>query len=268
MDSEIRYYTTIFMEYIKIKFRKLKRAKNMVYISSLQTLVFQLMNLILIFTVYKNDIIINGWSQYELLFLFSYTSIILDIYYIFSGGLFTLPYMYIHRGKFDKLLAYPFNTLSLLIFENISLYRLIPLIFNIALTIIFGIMIHVKLNILSLFLMFWNIITGFLILFGLTIILTSFSFVMKTRQSPASFLTLITGFAKYPLSFFDKFIQVILTYFIPYAYISYLPISFILNKNVKINYLCISTLLAIILFLTGIILFQIFTEKYRSVGSN
>jgi ABC-2 type transport system permease protein len=81
----------------------------------------------------------------------------------------------------------------------------------------------------------------------------------------------LKGFVDYPISLYSKFIQVILTLVIPYAFLSFYPSQFFLGKNDFLMFHPIfqylTPILGIILFFLAYKFWLFGINHYKSTGS-
>ena len=71
---------------------------------------------------------------------------------------------------------------------------------------------------------------------------------------------------QYPIGVFGKGLIVIFTYIVPFAFVNYYPLLYILGKT-KNNLLIFSPLITLIYLLFNIILFYKLLGRYKSTGS-
>lgn len=78
-------------------------------------------------------------------------------------------------------------------------------------------------------------------------------------------------FAGYPISVFPKFIQNILTYVLPFAFVNYFPAQFFLRKPDMEDYwegfIYMPPFVAIIMIIIGLFFWRISLKRYNSVGN-
>ena len=72
--------------------------------------------------------------------------------------------------------------------------------------------------------------------------------------------------AQYPIGIFKKGFMLFFTFIIPYAFVNYYPLLYIIDKSDKIFY-GLSPLLVIIFLIPSLLSFKIGIKKYTSVGS-
>lgn len=72
-------------------------------------------------------------------------------------------------------------------------------------------------------------------------------------------------FAQYPIDIYNKFIKILITVILPFAFVSYYPTMDYLGINTYMTYL--SPIIAIILWIVAVKLWNFALKKYRSTGN-
>lgn len=75
----------------------------------------------------------------------------------------------------------------------------------------------------------------------------------------------IYTFTEYPISIYNKFIRIIITVILPFAFVAYYPTMAYLGFNTYMIYL--SLVVAIILWIVAVKLWNLALNKYRSTGT-
>ena len=106
-----------------------------------------------------------------------------------------------------------------------------------------------------------------IIFFGLFLLGAAFCFV---TIEGIEFVNLFTDggkhMAMYPISIYKKVFVIIFTFIIPYAFVNYYPLMYLLGKNNNFL-LSISPLITILYLIPCFLLFNLGIKKYSSVGS-
>ena len=94
------------------------------------------------------------------------------------------------------------------------------------------------------------------------------SFWIQGPKNSLNYLVLSVGeIAKYPLTIYPGLLRGIFGYIIPYAYVSYYPVSFILEKNsLKVECLLIVPVCVVMLCLSALFLKK-GLQRYESSGN-
>lgn len=215
---------------------------------------------------------INGWSTYELLLLFSFVYITYGMLIVFFTGFRDFEHI-VNSGQFDRLLLRPRGLLFQVIASNVDWFATIG---HGGLGVILFIFSTVKLNIewnlIKIFYCILSIVGGVLIQGAIFLIVATLSFYfIKTGNIKTLFYSNIRRFANYPISIFPKFIQYIMTYVVPFAFVNYFPACFLINKNISKDYgniyLYMSPIVGIIMYIFAYCFWKYSIKYYKSTGN-
>lgn len=215
---------------------------------------------------------INGWTFYELLFL--YTLNLLS--YAISGMFIKHPMLAMEKmvqdGSFDSILTKPINPLFHVIarqFEYTFLGHIILCIITLTWSIheIDIVFTPIRIVIFALF-----VIGAILIQAAFMIISGSMCFF--TIKSVAVVETAIHGlrnFLEYPISIFNRSIQIIITFILPYAFVNYYPAEYFLRKTDPPLFSSVlyymTPIVGGVLFVISLGIWSIGIKHYTSTGS-
>ncbi|WP_243644372.1 ABC transporter permease [Paenibacillus pinisoli] len=215
---------------------------------------------------------IRGWTFYEVLFLYNLNILSHGI----SGMFFMSPMRQleamVQNGEFDGILTRPINPLPLLIFKQFQHAYIGHVLLGIGSLIL-------CINKLNLELSGLNIVMLILVLIGATLIQSaimimtgcvSFWFVKATSLSNTIIYDL-RRFLNYPLSIYNKFIQFLLTFVIPYGFINFYPSLLFLNKEGEVLFTASfqygTLIVGLLLYMLSITIWSVAVNKYQSTGS-
>lgn len=215
---------------------------------------------------------IGGWGPYEVMLLYALNIIT----YSFAGFLLYHPSSRLPRlianGDFDEVLTKPLNPSLYLISKEFN-----PgYVFHIALAVIVMTICFNNLGIVLTplnFLFLIVIIMSGALIQGAAFIFTSVpSFWLIRNNSIRSILMYdMKEFIRYPISIYGKFLQILLTVFLPYAFINFYPAQYFLGKNDFLMFhpvfQYLSPVVGIILFLVAYKFWTIALKHYQSTGS-
>lgn len=269
MDNQnLKHYIYIIKEYLKLYSKMFMKSHRLLLFNTISSISFQILNIILILSIYKYNKIINGWEQFELLFLFSFVGLIVELSSFITAGIYRLPRMYIHEGNWDMLLIYPYSPLTHLILRSLSISRILNVISSLALMIISGFVLKLELTYINLLVIIISIISSVTMLVSITIFLGATAFKLKSRYSLATFINFLLSFSKYPITFFNMAIHVLLTYFIPVNLFIDVPMNFILGKGDEISIILMLPIISCVLAFISIKFFNYMAKSYITSGSN
>lgn len=210
---------------------------------------------------------LDGWSYYEVLFIYAFAQIPRGLDHMLSDNLWGLSLSIVRRSLFDKYLMKPINPLFYLIAEKFQTDAFGELIVGI---ILLGYSINklkISISIQFILLLFLYIICGTVIYFAIKLIFASLAFWMRTSGAILNMVYSISDFAKYPVSIYPKAIRVIISIVIPFAFTSFFPASCCLRKDNVVELSLLIVFIAICLFKIAIKIWNMGINKYESAGN-
>ena len=175
---------------------------------------------------------IHGWSYYEVVFLCSLNLLSYGICAVFIADPMRSVGNMVISGDFDSMLIRPLNPLYHLIAKNFT-YGFMG---HIALSlVVFGICLNhlnISWSVANLIWIVLDLLGAILIQSAMFILGGSLSFwIMNSAQVVYSFTFGFRRFIDYPISIYNSFLRVILTFIIPYAFVNFYPSIYFLNKS-------------------------------------
>ncbi len=214
---------------------------------------------------------INGWGFYEVVFLFN-----LNLFSYGVGGLFFWSPMrslggMVRDGTFDSVLIRPMNPFLHLVSKRFMHHFLGHIVLG---AIVFAICFK---NLV----IEWTIVKAlwfFLVIFGASLIQSSLMIITGTVsfwfvKSASVVDTMIYGlrdFLRYPISIYDKWVQAVLTFVVPYAFVNFYPARLFLNKTDGLFHPLLgygTPIVGVILFLLAYKFWCFGIKHYQSTGS-
>ena len=225
----------------------------------------QLVELIFIYIVFQNTENLAGWNFGQILLLYGITLLSVGIADFCFDALYDIGPKYIRNGDFDKILLRPVHPLLSIIgaskeFTSIGYFGL-----GLTLTIIMFIKLSIPITfILILKIVFFSIVGAAIIGAINTIFSISSFWTYRSNEVIWSFYRTYT-FTQYPLEIYNKFIKILITCILPFAFVAYYPTMAYLGLNTYIIYL--SPVVAVVLWFVAVKLWNLALNKYRSTGN-
>jgi ABC-2 type transport system permease protein len=259
-------YPRLYWEFVKQNLKVMLEYRADFIIGFLSTFVLQIGGIFFVWVVFANVGEIKGWTFYEVTFVYGLLTLAKSINHIFFDNLWVLGMIYIREGKFDTLLLRPISPLFHLIADRLQQDGFGNFVIGLILVIgSFG-KLHLSFSPLDYVLLIIFVISGGIIFAAINLITCTSSFwVVQSNIFMWSVFSL-SDFALYPLSIYKKFISIILTWVIPYAFASFYPAAFFLEKGyTTISWL--SPIVAIVLCLIAKQVWNFGIRSYSSTGS-
>lgn len=236
-------------------------------IMALGAMLMQAMGYTFLYVLFRQIPTVAGWSFWELVVVYALIFITEGFVSLFFDGLWGFNHV-LHRGEFDAMLVRPVSPILQVVVRDLGINGL----GNIALgaVMIAQALVHLPLE--------WTLlkVAGALILFasavavrGATVLASSaLGFWTNAPQNTVMHVVHnLSSFAQFPLSIYGRGLQVLLTFGIPFAFVSYYPAAWIFGKQ-QIAWIGLLTpLVAVYTLCAARWLFQRGIRRYESTGS-
>jgi len=228
-------------------------------------IVTQLVEIIFIWIVFQNTENLAGWNFMQVLLLYGITLISVGISDFCFDALYDIGPKYIREGDFDKIMLRPVHPLISIIGASKEFTALGYFGLGLAMTITMLIKLAIPITaILILKIVFFSIV-GAAIIGAINTIFSIASFwTYRSNEIIWSFYRTYT-FAQYPIDIYNKFIKVLITVILPFAFVAYYPTMDYLGINTYMIYL--SPIIAIVLWIIAVKVWNFALNKYRSTGN-
>ena len=208
-----------------------------------------------------------GWTFDEILFIYGFSLIPKAIDHMFFDNLWMIGYSIVRKGDFDKYLTRPINSLFYVTVEKFQVDAFGELLMGIIL--ITYSLIRIGGNIVWQRALVLLALVQFAVLIytSVKILTSAISFWTKQSGHITHMFYAVNDFAKYPVTIYNDFIKVIITYIIPFAFTAYYPASFFLRG--ESGWFCVlgTILISLALFGISLIVWNRGIKAYESAGS-
>ncbi|MBD8500825.1 ABC transporter permease [Paenibacillus arenosi] len=260
------YYVGLVSEYLKnyAKTRLTYRADF--WIEVISDLMFQITNLIFIFVVFMHTPTLAGWTRDEMVFVYGYFMIPYGIFSCFFN-MWGFSERYIVKGEMDRILTRPAHNLFQILLENVDPPSIIGSFVGAILMITAGSQLGIDFGALDILLLLIMIVGSVLIYFGIYTALTSISFYSDAPTGILPLVWNIQNYGRYPLTIYNRFIQVLLTWILPFAFVGIVPASRFLEDKGMEQMALLTPVVGIIAFTIGLTMWNVGVKRYRGAGS-
>lgn len=224
-------------------------------------------NLLFIHVIFSRVASLNGWSFYQLLFVYGMFLMSFGFFHAFFSGVYWIGGKYVVEGNLDRLLLRPLDPLFQVLCERVNVEDIGECVIGAILAAIAGWNLGLQFTILHwLALPLW-IFSGVLIYVGVYTSLASVSFWIMDRIGLIPPVYNMMDFSRYPVSIYNRWLRVILCWVIPFAFVGFFPSTWFLGQTQYMTYFLLTPLVGIVFSLLGYTLFHLGLRKYESAGS-
>lgn len=266
------HYLSLYLDFIKLSFLEMFE-KRLTFVFSFSAMAASyaadLCLLYIMIDTFKN---IGAWGPYEVMLLYALNLISYSLAGFFLNYPCTRLADRIRTGQFDEVLTKPVHPFLYLVCRDFNPGYISHISLSIVVIVLCVAKLGIEVTVVNV-LVLVIIIAGATLIQGALFIFTAIPAFWFTQTN--SLMNLIVFelklFIRYPISIYDKGIQIFLTVMIPYAFINFFPAQILLNKQdflmfpAQIQYL--SPLVGILLFALAYQLWNVSIRKYASSGS-
>lgn len=209
---------------------------------------------------------IKGFTLYEVLLCFAIIQFGYSFNEVFARGLDKFDDLII-QGGFDRLLLRPKSIIIQVLYNESDFVKTSRLFHAI---IILGVALthlNIEWSIMKVICLILMMVSATIIFFSIFLLAASYCFITVQGLEVRNVFT--DGgkhMAQYPIGIFSKGFIYFFTFIIPYAFVNYYPLLYVLGKSNNILY-AFSPLLLFIYVIPCIIVFYLGVKRYSSVGS-
>ena len=209
---------------------------------------------------------IKGFTMYEVLLCFSIIQFGFAFCETFARGIDQFDHLII-QGDFDRILLRPKNIIIQSLCFDADYTKLSRVIQSIIVFIISIINLNIDWSLLKVLTIILMALSAILIFFGIFLLAAAYCFVtVQGLEVRHVFTDGGKHMAQYPIGIFKKGFVVFFTFVIPYAFVNYYPLLYVLGKNTN-SYYAFSPLLVALYLIPCFIIFYKGAKRYTSVGS-
>ncbi|MEN0130559.1 MAG: ABC-2 family transporter protein [Brevundimonas sp.] len=231
------------------------------------TVLVQASGLIFLWAIFRRIPTINGWDFWQVGLMYALVYVAEGVTSLFFNGLWALTGM-VNRGEFDRLLVRPYSVLAQVMSSNIGVNGLGNVVLGGAMTGIALAHLDVAWDAGRVLLAIALLVGAVGVKVGLTIASNASGFWIP---GPYSLFALsihqVGELARYPLTIYSTLIRGLLTFVLPFAFMSYFPVSALLGvgEHPWLGYL--TPLVAVWTIWVGVWLTRRGLRRYESAGN-
>ncbi len=260
----LRRYSKLYWQFFKQQLKVMMEYRVDFFIGVSSVFLIQFTSIFFVKVVFDHIDALNGWSFYEVLFIYGIATAGRSIHHIFFDNLWTVGMNYVRPGNFDRLLIRPINPLFHLIADRVQQDGFGQLIIGL---IILGVsmpQLDISWGILDFILLIAMIVSSGLIFVAVNLFFATFSFWMVDSLPIIWAVFNIADFARYPITIYNKGIRFLLTWIIPYGFTAFYPAAFFIDHS---GYKTIALLTPVIAIVSCAIAYAFWNRGLKSFTS-
>lgn len=257
---------SLYLKYMKLHLKKMLQYKVsfiLSFISQIFIFFTYYFTVIALFDKFSN---VNGFDLYDVLLTFSIIQFGFSINEVLARGLDQFDKLMI-QGEYDRILVRPRNILLQVLGYEIEFTKICKVLQSIIILIISIFNIDIIWSIDKIITLVLMLFSSCLIFFGIFLISASYCFI--TLEGLECRNLIADGgkhMAQYPIGIFSRGFKFFFTFIIPYAFVNYYPLLYLLGRSDNKLFM-FSPLLVIVFLIPCFISFKLLSRKYTSAGS-
>lgn len=263
MKRYLRLQRIFMVQYLK----RLMEYKADFLMGAIGLLLAQAVQLIFIGIVFSGIPDLKGWSFEQVIFIYGFSLISKSLDHLFFDNLWMVGYRIIRKGEFDKYLTRPINSLYHVIAENFCVDAFGEM-FTCVLLLGYSVpLLNLPFYWYTVPLLLITAVFATMIYTSLKIMTAAISFWTKSSGHITHMLYMTNDFSKYPVSIYNRVVQTIITYVIPFAFTAYYPASYFLTGEKGLFCIGGTVIAGTVLFIIALFVWNRGLKAYESAGS-
>lgn len=209
---------------------------------------------------------LEGWSLYELIFLYSFSLLAMTPLQIFFDNIWGLRH-YLIDGSFIKFYFRPLNTMFYFMSERLDIKGIGQVFMGLGGIIYASVKLGIVWSTGKLLLAGVLLFSSSLILISMMVLATSAGFWVKNSFSIMELTFKVKDFSRYPTSIFSGLFHWLFSYIIPVGFISYYPLQALIRPVEAGNTYLLTPLIGLGLFAFTFWVWERGVGSYSGTGS-
>lgn len=262
----VRYFK-LYMRFVSQYLKFMMQSKVNFFVGLAGFLTTQVSGIVFLYLVFQQIPTLSGWSYYEILFIYGFAQLPRGLDHLFTDYIWMVGMRVIIRGEFDRYLLRPLNPLFQVIAERFQPDAFGEIIVGIVVTAFATTKLGIDITFLKVLLFIILIIAGAVIYTSIKLFFASLAFWIKNSLPLMNLTYMTSDFSKYPIKIYSKFVRVIITIIIPFAFTAFIPASYFTGKTSLTLALFGTLATAIISFTVAYSVWLLGIKNYESAGN-
>lgn len=247
--------------------KKLMEYKTDFLLGAIGLLFAQALQVMFIGIIFSQVPELEGYTFDEVLFIFGFSLIPKSLDHLFSDNLWMVGYSIIRKGDFDKYLTRPINSLYYVLVERFCVDAFGEMLTGVLLLAYAVPRLHLNFYWYTIPLLLVVAVFATLIYTSLKIMTAAISFWTKASGHITHMLYMTNDFSKYPVTIYNKAVQTLITYVIPFAFTAYYPASYFLTGKNPLFCIGGTVIAGTVMFAIALFIWSRGIRAYESAGS-
>lgn len=227
----------------------------------------QFANFVFIWALFSRIPSVEGWTLWEIAFLYGLTTFPRGAASLLCSGPFQLRSL-VNSGQFDRLLVRPISPALQVVTQTSNLQGSAVMLISAVLLARASSQLHVPWDVSKAGMLLLTLLSSSVLFGAMNLVTNCIAFWEPQANSAFPFaVASIMEMARYPLTLYGWFVQVVLTWVVPIAFVSYFPGSVLLDKAPIPAWLGLAAPLATagVVLVTAVV-WHIGVDRYQSTG--
>lgn len=204
----LKRYTKLYYIFAKNHIKVMMEYRVDFFIGVISVMLQQFASIFFVKVVFDHIEQINGWTFYEILFIYGIAATGRSLHHIFFDNLWTLGWQYVRPGQMDRLLIRPINPLFHVCADRLQQDGLGQLVIGILILAAAFPQLDLAFGFADWLMLVVMIVSSGLIYIAINLFFATFSFWMIDSLPIVYAVFNLSEFAKYPMTIYNKTIRV------------------------------------------------------------
>lgn len=260
------YYLGLISEYLKNYMKSRLTYRADFWVEVISDLLFQATNLIFILVIFMHTNSLGGWSENEVVFVYGFFMVPYGLFTCFVN-LWNFSDRYIVKGELDRVMTRPAYNLFQIFLENVDPPSLVGSVIGLIIMGISGAQMDLHMEWWFIPVLIVMSLSAVAIYTGIYTILTAISFFSDAPTGIIPLMYNIQGYGRYPITIYNRAIQVVLTWILPFAFVGVYPASLFLQREDMRNMALLTPVMGAVFLTLGLLAWNWGIQRYRGAGS-
>ncbi len=260
------YYLRLISTFIKVNLQMSLAYRSEAVSEIVLDIIWLAWELLSLQIIFSNTVSLGGWGRGELIALLG---VLMMVNTFMSALIWPNTEKFnasVRDGSLDYMLLQPVNSMFLVSFSRITVWRLVDLILAIALITV-GVNMAGEVTTPLNILMFTVLtISGSMVIYSLWIVLIAFTFWFTKFDNNVTILQALTDTGRYPVSVYPWWLRVIVTYIVPIGLATTVPVQALRGELTGWNVLVFIGVSVVAFFIASQV-WKVGVKKYSGASS-